>query len=162
MGKKASRKAAAAAAAAAASQNQPSPPAYSIDARSHQALQAESVGGNAALLQTYAPPAFQTKDGSLERYDTMTSYVGSSTQLFVAPVAMLDKPTPVCCPYCRSVGMTKIKHTSGAITWFTCFGISLIGCVFGCCLVPFCCNKLRDVKHHCPSCEALLAIHKRL
>ena len=40
--------------------------------------------------------------------------------------------------------------------WVACGGVALLGCVLGCCLVPFCITELKDSVHYCASCGRLL------
>ena len=37
--------------------------------------------------------------------------------------------------------------------------ICLVGCIFGCCLIPFCMDDLKKVIHKCPNCNNILGIH---
>lgn len=98
------------------------------------------------------------------RYDTMTSYMedGSGTATIVTTGAILDRPLLIRCPFCKTTVTTKTRHISGALTWLVCIGLCLVGCTFGCCLIPFCSDRLRDVEHTCPSCRNVVALYKRL
>ncbi|XP_042293389.1 lipopolysaccharide-induced tumor necrosis factor-alpha factor isoform X2 [Sceloporus undulatus] len=78
------------------------------------------------------------------------------------PLVFHDRPVQMCCPSCRRVIVTHVTHNAGALTWLSCGGLCLLGCWFGCCLIPFCVDALLDVDHHCPSCNALLGCYKRL
>ena len=44
------------------------------------------------------------------------------------------------------------------------FSYSLLVCVIGgfcgCCLIPFCIKDMRDIKHYCPECNALIGKNK--
>lgn len=42
------------------------------------------------------------------------------------------------CPSCGHVVLTSVSREPSALTWLACLGLSLIGCVYGCCLLPFC------------------------
>ncbi|KAL6482492.1 hypothetical protein MHYP_G00105720 [Metynnis hypsauchen] len=73
-----------------------------------------------------------------------------------------DSPVQVTCPTCRNTGLTNVEHSAGLLTYLFCGGLFFCGCALGCCLIPFCVDRLRDVKHTCPNCKALLGVYKRL
>ncbi|NWR43265.1 LITAF factor, partial [Regulus satrapa] len=78
------------------------------------------------------------------------------------PVLFYDRPVQMCCPSCNQVIVTRLSYDSGALTWLSCGGLCLVGCVLGCCLIPFCIDALKDVDHTCPKCNNLLGSYKRL
>lgn len=78
------------------------------------------------------------------------------------PVAFLDRPVQMSCPSCNKMVVSKLTYNSGTLTWLSCGSLCLLGCVAGCCLIPFCVNALQDVDHHCPNCQTLLGTYKRL
>ncbi|KAI7797291.1 lipopolysaccharide-induced tumor necrosis factor-alpha factor homolog [Triplophysa rosa] len=62
-------------------------------------------------------------------------------------------PATVKCPSCQKIGITEIHYKLGSSAFLFCCLISVIGCVAGCCLVPFCMKRFRDVSHRCSSCH---------
>lgn len=79
------------------------------------------------------------------------------------PVPMLeDESRVVKCETCKQYGPTKLEYDSGLATWMSCCGLSLIGCTLGCCLIPFCLNKTKDVRHRCSQCNMVLNRYERL
>ncbi len=50
--------------------------------------------------------------------------------------------------------MTIVEYEPGSGTWMTCLMLSLVGCLCGCCLIPFCVDSLKDAIHICPNCNA--------
>lgn len=66
------------------------------------------------------------------------------------------------CPHCNQYIITKAEPVSGALTWFTCLGLILIGCFICCCLIPFCCNSCRNVDHKCPNCKRKIGHYTRM
>ncbi|XP_068102944.1 lipopolysaccharide-induced tumor necrosis factor-alpha factor [Hyperolius riggenbachi] len=78
------------------------------------------------------------------------------------PVTFHDRPVQMCCPYCTRMTTTRLVHSSGALAWLSCGGLCLLGCGFGCCLIPFCIDSLKDVDHYCSNCQALLGTYKRI
>ncbi|XP_029432973.1 lipopolysaccharide-induced tumor necrosis factor-alpha factor [Rhinatrema bivittatum] len=77
-------------------------------------------------------------------------------------VTFYDRPVQICCPSCREMIVTRLSYNAGALTWLSCGGLCILGCAFGCCLIPFCVDALQDVDHYCPKCNALLGTYKRL
>ncbi len=47
------------------------------------------------------------------------------------------QPTPAICPYCHQSIVTRIEKNNGVAVWLSSAGICLLGCVIGCCLIPF-------------------------
>ncbi|XP_060028331.1 lipopolysaccharide-induced tumor necrosis factor-alpha factor isoform X2 [Erinaceus europaeus] len=78
------------------------------------------------------------------------------------PVSFYDRPVQMCCPSCGKMTVTQMTYHSGTLTWLSCGSLCLLGCVAGCCFIPFCIDALQDVDHHCPNCKALLGTYKRL
>nr|XP_025043225.1 lipopolysaccharide-induced tumor necrosis factor-alpha factor isoform X2 [Pelodiscus sinensis] len=78
------------------------------------------------------------------------------------PVMFYDRPVQMCCLSCNKMIVTRLSHSAGALTWLSCGSLCLLGCIAGCCFIPFCIDALQDVDHYCPSCQALLGTYKRL
>ncbi|CAL8271622.1 unnamed protein product [Gadus morhua 'NCC'] len=95
-----------------------------------------------------------------------TSQNGSGPTVFrVQPqrtrAVMGVDPVRVQCPYCHEVVTTEIEHKPGLGAWSMCFLFTLVGCICGCCLIPFVAKEMQDVHHSCPRCQRHLHIHAR-
>ncbi|XP_068583363.1 lipopolysaccharide-induced tumor necrosis factor-alpha factor homolog [Cebidichthys violaceus] len=83
-----------------------------------------------------------------------------------------DGPVQVACPKCRQTVVSKVDCSSGLLTCLSCGGLFFCGYeglatvlssfVLGCCLIPFCVDRLKYAKHSCPACNTVLAVYKRL
>uniref|UniRef100_G3TSW4 Lipopolysaccharide induced TNF factor n=1 Tax=Loxodonta africana TaxID=9785 RepID=G3TSW4_LOXAF len=78
------------------------------------------------------------------------------------PISFFDRPVQMCCPSCNKMIVTRLSYSAGALTWLSCGSLCLLGCVAGCCFIPFCVDALQDVDHYCPNCKAVLGTYKRL
>ncbi|XP_037546654.1 lipopolysaccharide-induced tumor necrosis factor-alpha factor homolog [Nematolebias whitei] len=72
----------------------------------------------------------------------------------LGPTAAVTK-----CPSCAEVVTTETHNTRGAAMWIMCFFCSVMGCVAGCCLIPFYMKRLRNTHHRCPQCQAHISTH---
>ncbi|CAH8657482.1 unnamed protein product [Schistosoma margrebowiei] len=70
-------------------------------------------------------------------------------------------PVNTVCPYCHKDVTTLVTYKIGILTWAGCFGIFLVGGIFGCCLIPFCCDSCKDADHRCPVCNRDLGLYRR-
>ncbi|XP_051522686.1 lipopolysaccharide-induced tumor necrosis factor-alpha factor-like isoform X1 [Myxocyprinus asiaticus] len=57
------------------------------------------------------------------------------------------------CPFCKKIIDTEVRYKIGSNVFLFCCLLSVVGCLAGCCLVPFCMNRFKDVAHKCPSCS---------
>ncbi|XP_041719115.1 uncharacterized protein LOC121550813 [Coregonus clupeaformis] len=77
-----------------------------------------------------------------------------------APKVILDiQKLPPCssqtqCPECRQFITTEIVTSVGNVACLVCVTMSILGCVAGCCLIPFCIDNFKDVTHRCPKCRS--------
>ena len=71
-------------------------------------------------------------------------------------------PQPALCRCCGIQVVTQTEHKSGAASWMGCLGLTFLGCIYGCCLLPFCINETKDVIHYCPHCQNPIGIKKRI
>jgi len=65
--------------------------------------------------------------------------------------------------FCQTCNMNVVSVTEKEIglgNWAVCGGVALIGCIFGCCLIPFCVDELKDTHHFCPNCRRKLGVKK--
>ncbi|NP_001187935.1 lipopolysaccharide-induced tumor necrosis factor-alpha factor homolog [Ictalurus punctatus] len=88
--------------------------------------------------------------------------VVSVQTVYVQPAAFGDVPAQTCCPVCSQIVVTRLEHNSGTMAWLVCAGLCIIGCMYGCCLIPFCVDGLKDVTHFCPNCNNAIGSFKRL
>ncbi|KAK3512095.1 hypothetical protein QTP70_030350 [Hemibagrus guttatus] len=88
--------------------------------------------------------------------------VVSVQTVYVQPTSFGDVPAQTCCPVCAQTVVTRLEHSSGSMAWLVCAGLCIIGCMYGCCLIPFCVDGLKDVTHFCPNCNSAIGTFKRL
>lgn len=84
---------------------------------------------------------------------------GTATSvMFVQPGVAQFPPYPVHirCPCCGAEVQTTVRKEAGALAWLSCGGLALLGCIFGCCLIPFCMDSFKDTEHWCPSCNRMI------
>lgn len=72
-----------------------------------------------------------------------------------------DSPVIFRCPLCSSETRTYVIHESGVRTWIVCSGLCLLGCWFGCCILPFCAESLQEPRHFCSLCNKEVSFGKR-
>uniref|UniRef100_A0AAQ5YSH5 LITAF domain-containing protein n=1 Tax=Amphiprion ocellaris TaxID=80972 RepID=A0AAQ5YSH5_AMPOC len=87
---------------------------------------------------------------------------------FTAPAVILDvdnlppHPCRTQCPECRQFIMTETFTSVSSLTWLACLMTALIGCVAGCCLIPFCVDSFKSITHKCPKCSTSIKTLKKL
>ena len=64
-----------------------------------------------------------------------------------------DSPIVLRCQLCKEETRTYIIYDVGARAWSICAGLCLMGCWFGCCLLPFCTEGLQEPMHFCSHCH---------
>ncbi|XP_036164102.1 lipopolysaccharide-induced tumor necrosis factor-alpha factor isoform X1 [Myotis myotis] len=104
------------------------------------------------------PPGYYTQPVSVPNANPITV----QTVYVQQPVSFFDRPVQMCCPSCNKMIVTQLSYNAGALTWLSCGSLCLLGCIAGCCFIPFCVDALQDVDHYCPNCKALLGTYKRL
>ncbi|CAF1050533.1 unnamed protein product [Adineta ricciae] len=83
-------------------------------------------------------------------------------QVFSAMSPTGPNPMPCTCPYCHQAIISRVENRNGALVWIIVIVLCLIGCVFGCCLIPFFMDSLKDVIHICPVCQRQIGRDKKL
>ena len=68
------------------------------------------------------------------------SYQGLSLITRFPPPHLITGPFPVRteCPLCKQEVLTETYSSAGLLAWLLGGGLCLIGCAFGCCLIPCC------------------------
>ncbi|KAF4085176.1 hypothetical protein AMELA_G00114170 [Ameiurus melas] len=79
--------------------------------------------------------------------------LSSTTPEVVEVVDLSFSPATVQCPTCQQQVITEIQHKVGKTSFLLCYLSILLGCVGGCCLLPFFLNYFKDTCHFCPSCH---------
>jgi len=85
------------------------------------------------------------------------SYVSNGNEICYGEI-----PVRIRCQFCGQEVTTITNREIGLLNWVACGGLALVGCVMGCCLIPFCIDDLKDVSHICPQCHHLVGVKKRL
>lgn len=73
-----------------------------------------------------------------------------------------ESPMNITCPQCRQNVVTRTSYETGTLTWLVCGGLALFGCWLGCCLIPFCVDGCKDVRHSCPNCNTSVGVYRRI
>ncbi|XP_018576725.1 lipopolysaccharide-induced tumor necrosis factor-alpha factor homolog [Anoplophora glabripennis] len=82
-------------------------------------------------------------------------------EIVTTVVAVGPNPTHMICPHCQAEIDTTTKSKPGLIAYISGAILCIIGCFWGCCLIPCCIEKCMDVSHTCPNCDAYLGTFKR-
>uniref|UniRef100_A0AAY5F032 LITAF domain-containing protein n=1 Tax=Electrophorus electricus TaxID=8005 RepID=A0AAY5F032_ELEEL len=85
-----------------------------------------------------------------------------SSEVVVEVKDLSLSPATVHCPACLQQVTTVVRSKIGSTTFFLCFLSMLLGCVGGCCLLPFCVDNFKDVCHTCPSCHSEISTISRI
>ncbi|VEN60632.1 unnamed protein product [Callosobruchus maculatus] len=83
------------------------------------------------------------------------------TEIVTTLVPVGPNPTHMICPYCQAEIDTTTKSKPGLIAYISGAVLCLIGCFWGCCLIPCCMEKCMDVEHTCPNCGTNMGTYKR-
>jgi len=67
-----------------------------------------------------------------------------------------DKSIQCICQYCNNIQHTYIRKSYSLCAHVSCLGLCMVGCFFGCCLIPYCFDDLKITKHYCNRCNRLL------
>ncbi|XP_072523958.1 uncharacterized protein [Salminus brasiliensis] len=94
----------------------------------------------------------------LDKEGTYIGPVPESSEELVEVQNLTTVAAKVCCPACQQQVTTEIHYVVGKSSILLCFMSIFMGCVAGCCLLPFLLNYFKDVSHRCPSCHT--EIHK--
>lgn len=103
--------------------------------------------------QPYGPSPYGQPPGQ-------TTVVVQPTPMIVQ--AFRETPVQTRCPHCQADVVTGTTYESGSLTWVACVALCVFGCDLGCCLIPFCVDSCKDVVHHCPNCQQVIARFNRL
>ncbi|XP_017776632.1 PREDICTED: cell death-inducing p53-target protein 1-like [Nicrophorus vespilloides] len=110
-----------------------------------------------------APPSYAQAVGGVAPSSPytpiQTSKNGPTIMTTVVPLG--PEHTHMICPHCLAEIDTTIDKKPGLIAYIAGFLICLIGCPFGCCLIPCCISKCMDVHHSCPNCKGYLGMFRR-
>ncbi|XP_021955091.1 LITAF domain-containing protein isoform X2 [Folsomia candida] len=71
------------------------------------------------------------------------------------------RSTHMVCPHCHCEILTSTQTTPGMIAYISGAIIALLGCFWGCCLLPCCFDECMDIHHTCPNCSAFLGRYRR-
>ncbi|KAI3634589.1 hypothetical protein MIR68_007500 [Amoeboaphelidium protococcarum] len=82
-------------------------------------------------------------------------------QTVLQAVELTPNPQALFCPYCKQVVVSNVRTESGALTWLSCAGLTIIGCI-PCCLIPFCVQSCLNSEHLCPRCGLSIGYFRRL
>jgi len=67
-----------------------------------------------------------------------------------------DIPLLVICPSCETKVLTRVESKHRTLAWVASLALVCLGCIGGCCLIPFCIKDLKEFRHICPKCGALI------
>ncbi|XP_026207184.1 uncharacterized protein LOC113156321 isoform X2 [Anabas testudineus] len=81
----------------------------------------------------------------------------------IIPVEKLGKESVVTrCPSCEQIISTEIQPKVSEAMWLLCCLFSMMGCVAGCCLIPFFMDSMKKVDHQCPFCQTNIYTYQPL
>ncbi|XP_041830814.1 cell death-inducing p53-target protein 1-like [Melanotaenia boesemani] len=101
----------------------------------------------------YMLPPFQP-----DQRDVVITATATQTIVAVEDLGQTQEATK--CPSCEAVVMTETHSRVGEAAWIICVLSFLIGCVAGCCLIPFYMKRFRNISHRCPMCQAHIHTHR--
>ncbi|CAH1102059.1 unnamed protein product [Psylliodes chrysocephalus] len=111
-----------------------------------------------------APPSYAQAVGGVSPSSPYVPHhvlVTKGPEIVTTVVPVGPNPTHMICPHCQAEIDTTTKSTPGCIAYVSSAILCLIGCFWGCCLIPCCMEKCMNVSHSCPNCNFYLGTFKR-
>lgn len=71
-----------------------------------------------------------------------------------------ENPVSMVCPHCREQTVSRLKYESNIINHIMAFTCCIFGLWCGCCLIPYCINSIKNVRHECNRCGTFLGLHR--
>ncbi|XP_016389616.1 cell death-inducing p53-target protein 1-like isoform X1 [Sinocyclocheilus rhinocerous] len=109
----------------------------------------------------------QERSGGNHLIDTTVSSTDSPPS-YPAPQVILDveqlprHSARTQCPFCRQYITTDVTTKAGSAAYIVCLISILFCCLAGCCVIPFCMDRCKDVVHKCPKCRSHIKTCKKL
>ncbi|KAI5623187.1 lipopolysaccharide-induced tumor necrosis factor-alpha factor-like [Silurus asotus] len=105
-----------------------------------------------------------SKTALQEKHSTTTTEITKESSVIelLEVKDLAFSPAMVQCPTCKQHVTTEIQHKVGKTSFLLCYFSTLLGCVAGCCLLPFVLNYFKDTCHFCPSCHTEIQIVPRI
>ncbi|CAL8139084.1 unnamed protein product [Orchesella dallaii] len=86
----------------------------------------------------------------------------NATPVVVTTVVPLgNRPINMVCPQCRAEIRTSTEKRPGLIAFISGAVLAMLGCVWGCCLIPCCLDECMDTEHTCPNCQGFIGNYRR-
>eukprot|EP00475_Leptophrys_vorax_P000573 TRINITY_DN1030_c0_g2_i2.p1 TRINITY_DN1030_c0_g2~~TRINITY_DN1030_c0_g2_i2.p1 ORF type:complete len:153 (-),score=13.27 TRINITY_DN1030_c0_g2_i2:161-619(-) len=138
----------------------PAPPSY-VDEPG--ALSPESTSLQEGLLNNNSNHHQQqlafTSPGGTTGYAEYRAPAPTTTVIVVKPPAQLSRhPQMMRCQHCGYEALSIVKRDPGFCTYLWCVSLCVVGCGFGCCLIPFCTDECRYAVHTCPHCGFVIGV----
>jgi len=82
-------------------------------------------------------------------------------QILTTVIPLGPRSTHMVCPHCNAEIESSTQATPGLIAYISAGVIALLGCFWGCCLIPCCFDECMDIRHSCPNCNSYLGQFRR-
>ncbi|XP_029619801.1 cell death-inducing p53-target protein 1 homolog [Salmo trutta] len=134
-------------------------------------IQTDNIGPDHTPLSDYTEKLMAPYQGVYVLPSNTPENMKQYTQQATPPAAPEDiveveklnsDPAIVQCPICEQVVTTETYRKIGGAAWMLCLVSGMLGCVAGCCLIPFCLDNLKDVRHRCPECHGNIYTAERM
>jgi hypothetical protein len=110
-----------------------------------------------------APPSYSEAMGGVAPSAPLTpgQQITPGPTIVTTIIPVGPRSTHMVCPHCHAEILTATKTTPGLIAYISGTLIAVLGCFWGCCLIPCCFDECMDVHHTCPNCKAFLGRFRR-
>jgi len=122
----------------------------------------ESVGMQGAGTAPPAPPpGFVHPGGMYPQAQGVYAQSGGPPVVVTTVVPLGGRPIQMVCPHCRAEIRTNTEKRPGLIAFISGAVLAMLGCVWGCCLIPCCLDDCLDTEHTCPNCQGYIGNYRR-
>ena len=109
-----------------------------------------------------APPSYATAAYAQPAQPVVVASAPPPLVMTMSAPYLPPHPCMMTCPNCRQQITTRVVQRDGLLVWASCAALAFVGCIFGCCLIPFCVPEMKDTDHFCPNCNVLLGSRSTL